>query len=493
MLVANHFPPIDGNGNVFSTPQGADTQIVSDLINVGMARYGTQFVAQNNGLSDFCVMPQVAGVADQVTTGYQMLWWVTGDTSYRMNQGTPIAITTELQNAVNAGVAAHARYLELMPVDLTNATLQGVVAAAHAAIAGNARPLGMITGLPAAGSVLEGTNTLTLGSALADPSASSAAGFTYAWAVTHNGQTVATGSAPTLTFTATDSGAYVVTLQVIDPAGQSSWVDAQTIAVTPVPPTITLMDVPLSVPQGLATTLTAAATDPGPADMTAGLTYTWKFGTRAKATGSSVSSTYPTAGTFTVTLTVTDANGTSASSTASVTVTKPTHSPEGAPIVLSASAFPAPAGANGAGATYAWSVTKNGAVYATGSGANFTFTPNDTSNYVVTLTATDPTGKSWTNVASYVIDNLPPTITSITAPASAAKGAAVAFAATATDPGQADMTAGLTYTWSFGDTGTATGSSVSHTYQYKGTYTVTLTVADQLGAKTVSKFQITVV
>jgi chitinase len=68
----------------------------------------------------------------------------------------------------------------------------------------------------------------------------------------------------------------------------------------------------------------------------------------------------------------------------------------------------------------------------------------------------------------------------------------VTFAATATDPGQADTTAGLTYTWHFGDTSTANSSTASHTYQTRGKFTVTLTVTDQEGAKTTSTFTITV-
>jgi PKD repeat protein len=490
MLVSAGFPPIDNNGNVFACPQGGDTQVVTDLINLGMARYGTQFIAQNNGLSDTWIMPQVTGVADQVTTGHQMLWWVTGDSTYAMNNGTAIDPVTAFQDAVNSAVAAHARFLEVYSQDVGNAALQGVLANAQAALVSNNLALAMITGLPAPGSVLEGNNTLTLGSALADPSATSSAGFTYAWSVQYKGQTVATGAAPTLTFTANDSGSYVVSLEVIDPATQSSWVNTQTITVVNVPPTITQMSAPLSLTQELAATFSAAATDPGPSDV---LSYTWKFGNGDTATGSSVSYTYKYTGTFTVTLVVTDSDGASTTSTSTITIGKPTHSPEGSAIALSASSFPAPTGASFTGATYAWTVTKNGSVFATGSAAKFTFTPDDTSSYVVTLTVTDAKGNSWTNVSQYVIDNLPPTITSISAPSSVAKGATAAFAATATDPGQADMSAGLVYSWRFGDTGTATGSSVNHVYASKGTFTVTLTVTDQEGAKTTSQFQITVV
>jgi hypothetical protein len=262
VLVPNSFPPIGENGAVLGGQQ-TDNQIVTDLINRGMARYATQFVVQNNGLSDNWIFSQIANMKDQVTTGYQTLWWVTGDNTYKMNNGKAIAITTELQTALDRAIAAHARFLELYPEDLVNPELQGVLAAAHAGLAGNARPLGMITGLPAPGSLVEGTHTITLGSALADPNATSAAGFTYAWIVRHNGQTLGSGAAATFTFTANDSGRYIVSLQVTDPAGNSSWVNAQTITIASVLPMMGLFPESFSVPEGQADPF-AALTDPGP-------------------------------------------------------------------------------------------------------------------------------------------------------------------------------------------------------------------------------------
>src|SRR5579875_3819502 len=50
--------------------------------------------------------------------------------------------------------------------------------------------------------------------------------------------------------------------------------------------------------------------------------------------------------------------------------------------------------------SYAWSVTKDGAPYATGNQANFSFTPDSDDTYVVTLTATDMFGRTGTASAS---------------------------------------------------------------------------------------------
>ena len=71
------------------------------------------------------------------------------------------------------------------------------------------------------------------------------------------------------------------------------------------------------------------------------------------------------------------------------------------------------------------------------------------------------------------------TITTLSPEGQALVGATrVTFAASASDP-DGDV---LTYTWSFGDGGTAVGQSVTHVYDTEGTFTATLTVADRAGA-----------
>jgi hypothetical protein len=106
--------------------------LVEKLINKGIAHYGApRYVVQNNGLSDFWVSPQVMRAAGQVDTGYQMLWFVTDDSTYRMNHGIPIDPATELQTAADNGVAAGARFLEIYYADIVNPDLQDVIATAH--------------------------------------------------------------------------------------------------------------------------------------------------------------------------------------------------------------------------------------------------------------------------------------------------------------------------------------------------------------------------
>jgi PKD repeat protein len=134
IVVPGAFPPIDDYGNIFVSPSGGDPTLINYLINTGIGRYGQQFIVENNGLSDYWISSLVTNVAGQVTTGYQMLWFVTNDNTYRMNNGTPIDIGTELQNAVTSGVNGGAQFLEIYQTDVLNSYLAGVIANAHTSL-----------------------------------------------------------------------------------------------------------------------------------------------------------------------------------------------------------------------------------------------------------------------------------------------------------------------------------------------------------------------
>jgi cytochrome c len=88
-----------------------------------------------------------------------------------------------------------------------------------------------------------------------------------------------------------------------------------------------------------------------------------------------------------------------------------------------------------------------------------------------------------------VTENQRPAVT-VTASATQGKAPlAVDFTAAATDP-EGDLP--LTYAWSFGDGGTATGATASHTFTVPGKHTVTATVADSRGATGTAKVDVTV-
>jgi hypothetical protein len=84
----------------------------------------------------------------------------------------------------------------------------------------------------------------------------------------------------------------------------------------------------------------------------------------------------------------------------------------------------------------------------------------------------------------------PPILLSVGVPSTATVGQPVAFSAAFVDL-WSGLGAGQP-TWSFGDGGSASGTSAVHTFSAPGTYTVTLTSADALGNATSSKYTIAV-
>ena len=91
--------------------------------------------------------------------------------------------------------------------------------------------------------------------------------------------------------------------------------------------------------------------------------------------------------------------------------------------------------------TYAWTVTKNGALYTASSLSSFAFTPNDDATYLVTLTVTDDDGASGS-----ASQNVMPTL-AVSAPAitvDPGDSATVTFSNLFTDPGVDDTHA---FTW----------------------------------------------
>lgn len=181
-------------------------------------------------------------------------------------------------------------------------------------------------------------------------------------------------------------------------------VDIGAFEVQNLPPTNVSAGGPYSINEGQSLTLSGSATDPEDDP----LTYTWDVNgdsTFGDATGQNPTLTWaalnalgivdgpsqfnvkvrvsdsfnPAVDSASTTLTVNNANPLVAITGA------PTSGPEGTAISLGSSITDVAADTH----TYSWSVTKNGNAYATGTAANFSFTPDDNGTYVVTLTVTD--------------------------------------------------------------------------------------------------------
>jgi PKD repeat protein len=130
--------------------------------------------------------------------------------------------------------------------------------------------------------------------------------------------------------------------------------------------------------------------------------------------------------------------------------------------------------------TVAWNFGDGGS--ATGYTATHTYA--STGTFTVTMTVTNTDGVSDPNpptrmvtVTSSQASNPTGTITMPASNTSAYAGYAVNFAGSGSDPKGETLTA----TWDFGDGGTATGFTATHTYASAGTYTVTFTVKNTDG------------
>ena len=134
---------------------------------------------------------------------------------------------------------------------------------------------------------------------------------------------------------------------------------------------------------------------------------------------------------------------------------------------------------DGGGLSYSWDVGRDGVV--DGSSANFVF---DAAGYdgpdseAVRLTATDDEGATTLADTTVTITNVAPQVGAIDDPGALAEGSTGSFGVDYSDVEAADT---HSITWSFGDGGTATGSTVSHTWADDGRFTVTVTVTDDDG------------
>jgi len=159
------------------------------------------------------------------------------------------------------------------------------------------------------------------------------------------------------------------------------------------------------------------------------------------------------------------------------------RSPEGTTITFGSSVTDANAVDAASGYTYAWTVTKNGAVYAAGNRSTFSFKPDDNGTYVVRLIATDRDGRSSAAATRTItVDNVAPTL-ALSGPTAGAVGAGLAFLPVFNDPGVLDHR-GATWLWDFGDGTSARGAAPTHYFTAAGNYTVRVTATDKDGGAT---------
>ena len=236
--------------------------------------------------------------------------------------------------------------------------------------------------------------------------------------------------------------------------------------------------------------------DTNPCPDTAGtlVSFVWNFGDGTGATGVSVAHAFALAKTYNVTLTVTNDRGLSNTVSKGITVgsgalpsanfvVSPTNPVVGQDVFVNGASTLA--GAGHTITSFQWDFgdgsKKTGVTAAHDYGASGTFT--------ITLTVTDEAGQIGVASKTVTVGTGAPTASfsfAVTAPGSHT----VTFDGSAsTAVGQAIVS---TYIWSFGDGSSGSGVVTSRSYAAAGTYTVTLTVTDNLGRSGVTSQSITV-
>ncbi|OLE59899.1 MAG: hypothetical protein AUG17_00550 [Crenarchaeota archaeon 13_1_20CM_2_53_14] len=295
--------------------------------------------------------------------------------------------------------------------------------------------------------------------------------YTYSWSF-GDGST-GTGSSPNHTYSS--AGTLTVALTVKDNGSpQQTKTSQQSITVSGAPPSLTASFAysPSSTQAEQPVTFTSSAS--GGASP---FTFSWSFGDGLTGTGSSVTHTYSSAGTYTTALTVKDSSSPqqTATSQKTISVTSPpapisvtfTLSPS-SPVAGQSISFTASASGGAPPYSYSWN-------YGDGSGTGLqpTHTYNNDGTYQVTLTVADSTSSTGTWVAPVVVGTAPLQDGFTYSPTSPQPGDNINFTASARGG-----TPPYSYSWDFGNGASASGASATYSYATAGSYTVTLAVID---------------
>lgn len=250
-------------------------------------------------------------------------------------------------------------------------------------------------------------------------------------------------------------------------------------------------------------TFTGTVTDPNKTGQTA-VAFSWDFGDGATGSGQTLTHTFASVGTFVVTLTIRDNLGRLASVSHAVTVgaavtfaptfftnpTAPSQLVSGESIIFNASANTPPAGHTITG--YFWDFG-DGTGGATGAVVTHTFASPAT--YNVLLRVTLDNGSQPTSLTPVTINPPNPTARISIIPPTGRPGDLITFLGNQSTPAPGHQI--TSYVWTFGDGGTAKGSTVTHSYAITNgtttqTFTVTLIVTDEDGNQNIATGSVTI-
>jgi PKD repeat protein len=156
---------------------------------------------------------------------------------------------------------------------------------------------------------------------------------------------------------------------------------------------------------------------------------------------------------------------------------------EGATITLTASAISDSAEDNNAGFSFKWTATEYGNALPGSTGATYVLKVDDEGSYAITLQATDDGGVPSAIVsATIAAGDSKPTVSGlqVSNPMIVTTQQTLSFSGTYADDGAA-VDSAYKASWNFGDGSSGAGLTATHAYTASGTYTATLTVADDDG------------
>ncbi len=302
-----------------------------------------------------------------------------------------------------------------------------------------------------------------------------------------------TGSGTTASHAYASQGTYTVTLTVQDNDGATASI-AHTVSISALPnqsPSASFTASPPAVLVGQSVSFNAGASS----DVDGSIVYWgWSFGDATTNTGVTATHAYAAAGTYTVTLTVQDDDGATATTTRQVTVQALSY-PD---LAIQSFSYAPPVPSLGQSITFAVVVTNQGSATAGAfrvrlNGTSLSTTTASSSigagasrtvSLVLPLTASMETFTVYIDDLSQVAEsnesnNVQSIVVTASAPAPVAHAGGPysgVLGTPVTFNGAASSGTITTYSWSFGDGYTGSGSVVSHTYAFAGTYSVTLTV-----------------
>jgi PKD repeat protein len=279
------------------------------------------------------------------------------------------------------------------------------------------------------------------------------------------------------------TGTFTVSLTASNASGSDTVTrtDVVTVQAPPVPaPTASFT---VSPTQGVAP-LAVDFTDTSAGSPTS---WSWTFGDGSTSTAQNPSHTYAAAGTYTVSLRATNASGSDTAVRTDVVTVQPAPGPAPtASFTLSPSQGTAPLAvgftdtSTGSPTTWLWTFGDGD----TSTLQNPSHTYTSAGSYTVSLKASNASGSDTvvrTDVVTVQGAPTPAPVASFTlSPDRGVAPLVVDFTDTSTG-------SPTSWSWTFGDGGTATGQNPSHTYTSAGTYTVSLRATNAVGSDTVTR------